>query len=161
MDKPQSTVQVIEVTPEETARTYAAFCVLREGRPVMSSVESFTQWVNSQQRPEGYRVVAAFVPEMSDAVAAAGFRLQHQLSKARFLYVDDLVTLPEHRLRGYADLVFEWLVEEARRLGCEQLHLDSGHQRHDAHRFYLKRGMVMNAHHFSMKIDSRSAHVQR
>ena len=118
----------------------------------MATAESFTDWVNQRQRPEGYRVVAAFLPGEPDAVAAAGFRVLHQLSKARFLYVDDLVTLPTHRSSGYAGMVFDWLVEEARRQGCEQLHLDSGHQRFDAHRFYLKRGMIMNAHHFSMNV---------
>ncbi len=119
----------------------------------MASAESFTEWVNSRQRPEGYRIVAAFLPELQDAIAAAGFRVLHQLSKARYLYVDDLITLPQYRSRGYANLIFEWLAEEARRLGCEQLHLDSGHQRHEAHRFYLKHGMAMNAHHFSMSFD--------
>ncbi len=144
--------QVVEVMPENTARTYAAFCVLREGRPIMSSMEGFTQWVNTRQRPEGYRIVAAFLPQTPDAVAAAGFRISHQLSKARFLYVDDLVTLPAYRGQGHADLLFAWLLEEARRQGCEQLHLDSGHQRYDAHRFYLKHGMRINAHHFSMQL---------
>ncbi len=148
----QPIAQVIEVGPEDTAYTYAAFCVLREGRPVMSSVDSFTQWVNTHQRPEGYRIVAAFLPEKHDAVAAAGFRVSHQLSKARFLYVDDLVTLPEYRSTGYADRLFAWLEQEARDQGCEQLHLDSGHSRYDAHRFYLKHGMTMNAHHFSMPV---------
>ncbi len=119
--------EVREVAAADTARTYAAFCVLREGRPVMASVNSFTDWVNQRQRPEGYRVVAAFLPGEPDAVAAAGFRVQHQLSKARFLYVDDLVTLLNHRSSGCAGMIFDWLVEEARRQGCEQLHLDSGH----------------------------------
>ncbi len=153
MPNERQIAQVVEVTPENTARTYAAFCVLRESRSVMSTPETFASWVNEKQRPEGYRVVAAFLPETPDAVAAAGFRVQHELSKARFLYVDDLVTLPGHRSSGYAGQIFAWLVEEARRLGCEQLHLDSGHQRYDAHRFYLKHGMVMNAHHFSMHVD--------
>ncbi len=144
--------EVREVAAADTVRTYAAFCVLREGRPVMASPESFAEWVNQIQRPEGYRVVAAFLPGEQDAVAAGGFRILHQLSKARFLYVDDLVTLPSHRANGFAGMVFDWLVEEARHHGCEQLHLDSGHQRFDAHRFYLKRGMIMNAHHFSMNV---------
>ena len=152
MAKDLQKAEVREVAAEDTARTYAAFCVLREGRPVMATSESFTDWVNQRQRPEGYRVVAAFLPGEPDAVAAAGFRVLHQLSKARFLYVDDLVTLPTHRANGYAGMVFDWLVEEARRQGCEQLHLDSGHQRFDAHRFYLKRGMIMNAHHFSLNM---------
>ena len=152
MDESSLQAEVREVAATETARTYAAFCVLREGRPVMASIHSFTDWVNQHQRPEGYRVVGAFLPGEPDAVAAAGFRILHQLSKARFLYVDDLVTVPTHRSSGYAGMVFDWLVEEARRQGCEQLHLDSGHQRFDAHRFYLKRGMIMTAHHFSMNV---------
>lgn len=152
MDKRSQIAQIIEVAPADTTRTYAALCELREGRPVMSSVESFTRWINQQQRSEGYRIVAAFLPGMPDAVAAAGFRILHQLSKGRFLYVDDLITLPQHRSNGYADLLFAWLLEEARRLGCVQLHLDSGHQRYDAHRFYLKHGMIINAHHFSMPV---------
>lgn len=152
MAKDLQKAEVRDVAAEDTGRTYAAFCVLREGRPVMATAESFTDWVNQRQRPEGYRVVAAFLPGEPDAVAAAGFRVLHQLSKARFLYVDDLVTLPTHRSSGYAGMVFDWLVEEARCQGCEQLHLDSGHQRFDAHRFYLKRGMIMNAHHFSMNV---------
>lgn len=153
MVKKQQIAEVLEIAAGDTARTYAAFCVLRAGRPVMASVEAFTEWIDQHQRPEGYRLVAACLPDMQDAVAAAGFRVQHQLSRARLLYVDDLVTLPGYRLSGYAAQVFAWLVEEARRLGCEQLHLDSGHQRHDAHRFYLKHGMVMNAHHFSLAIE--------
>jgi len=146
------TANIIEVAPEDTSRTYAAFCVLRQGRPVMASVETFAEWINSRQRPEGYRIVAAFLTGKPDAVAAAGFRILHQLSKARYLYVDDLVTLPEFRGQGHADLLFAWLLAEARNQNCEQLHLDSGHSRYDAHRFYLKHGMRMNAHHFSMNL---------
>jgi len=152
MSEPSQTVQIQEVAAEDTARTYATFLALREGRPVMASADSFVQWVNEQQRPEGYRIAAAFLPGMQDAVAATGFRILHQLSRARMLYVDDLVTVPKYRSSGYAGLIFDWLVAEARRHGCEQLHLDSGHQRFDAHRFYLKHGMIMNAHHFSMHV---------
>ena len=153
MGKQPQIAEVIEVPPDNTGLTYAAFRVLREGRSVMATRETFVSWVNGNQRPEGYRIVGAFLPGMSDAVAAAGFRKLHQLSKGPFLYVDDLVTLPEHRSSGYAGQIFAWIVGEARRLDCQQLHLDSGHQRHDAHRFYLKQGMHMNAHHFSMLLD--------
>lgn len=153
MDEPRQVARVVEVTPEETVRTYAAFCILREGRAIMKSPEAFVAWVNERQRPQGYRVVGAFLPDKLDAVAAAGFRIHCMLSRGSMLYVDDLVTIPEYRSMGYADQVFNWLLQEARRLGCERFHLDSGHQRHDAHRFYLNHGMQISAHHFSMKLD--------
>jgi GNAT superfamily N-acetyltransferase len=72
-------------------------------------------------------------------LAVAGFRVGHSLSWARFLYVDHLSTAPSARLRGYGRRLLGWLVEESRRLGCEQVHLDSGVglDRADAHRLYL------------------------
>jgi hypothetical protein len=47
--------------------------------------------------------------------------------------------------------LLDWLLEEGRRLGCDQLHLDSGVglDRADAHRLYLNAGMVIAAHHFA------------
>jgi len=42
----------------------------------------------------------------------------------------------------------DWLEAVAREDGCGQLHLDSGVQRFDAHRFYFTRGMAIRSHHF-------------
>ena len=38
--------------------------------------------------------------------------------------------------------------EHATRQGCQQLHLESGVQRKDAHRFYEREGMTMSSLHF-------------
>jgi hypothetical protein len=48
----------------------------------------------------------------------------------------------------------DWLGEEAQRLGCDQLHLDSGVgiDRADAHRLYLNSGLVIAAHHFARQV---------
>jgi hypothetical protein len=42
-------------------------------------------------------------------------------------------------------------VEEARRLGCDRIHLDSGVglERADAHRLYMNAGMAISSHHFA------------
>ena len=44
-----------------------------------------------------------------------------------------------------------WVEEEARRLGCDELHLDSGvgQDREDAHRFYFSHGMRIASYHFA------------
>ena len=46
-----------------------------------------------------------------------------------------------------------WLFEEAGRLGCDSLHLDSGvgPDRFDAHRLYLNHGLSIIGHHFAAK----------
>ena len=98
--------------------------------------------------------MGVFEDEVPHAVAAAGFRVGHMLAWGRYLYVDDLSTLPEARRRGYGRLLLEWLTEEARRLGCEQLHLDSGvtADRYDAHRLYLNTGLAITSHHFARRL---------
>jgi hypothetical protein len=50
--------------------------------------------------------------------------------------------------------LLDWLLEEAARLGCDQLHLDSGVglDRAGAHRLYLNAGMVIASHHFARRV---------
>ena len=74
--------------------------------------------VDRVQRPNGYRLLAAFEPDVEHAVAVAGFRLAHSLAWGRYLYVDDLVTLPEARGRGHARGLLRWLAAEAERECC-------------------------------------------
>lgn len=135
---------VKELLPGETALAHPA---MRELRPAFSDMDEFVRQVDELQRPEGYRLAVSL--EDAEAVAAAGFRRSHSLSWGDHLYVDDLVTLPAHRGRGHARALLDWLHDEARRLGCAQLHLDSGTQRHDAHRLYLRSGMDITAFHFA------------
>ena len=52
--------------------------------------------------------------------------------------------------------MFDWLAEEAARLSCRQIRLLSGVKRTDAHRFYLRKGMVIEAHYFSMNVSTAS-----
>ena len=42
-------------------------------------------------------------------------------------------------------------MELAAKEGCQQMHLDSGTQRKDAHRFYERQGMTMASFHFRRK----------
>ncbi|TMC88649.1 MAG: GNAT family N-acetyltransferase, partial [Chloroflexi bacterium] len=108
-------------------------------RPHIGSESDFVRRVDDVQRPDGYRIVARFVEGSEQAVAAAGFRVLHFLAWGDALYCDDLTTLPEHRGHGYAGALLDWMIEEARRLGCGEFHLDSGvaADRQDAHRLYF------------------------
>jgi GNAT superfamily N-acetyltransferase len=124
---------------------------MRELRTGLSDEETFVRAVDELQRPTGYRLLGAFEEDREDAVAVAGFRAFHCLAWGHALYVDDLSTLPSARRRGHGAALLAWLVEEAKRLGCDQLHLDSGVglDRADAHRLYLNSGLVISAHHFA------------
>jgi GNAT superfamily N-acetyltransferase len=144
---------VREIVPPDTG---LAFEAMRALRTELTDARSFVRRVDDVQRPEGYRLVGVFEDGSPAAVAVAGFRIAHSISWGRHLYVDDLSTLPEARRRGHGRRLLDWLVEEARRGGCEQLHLDSGvgASRADAHRLYLDAGFVISAHHFARVIAS-------
>jgi GNAT superfamily N-acetyltransferase len=112
----------------------------------------FVRRVDEVQRPEGYRLVGAF--EDGRCVAVAGFRVIHNLAWGDCLYVDDLSTHPDGRRRGHGRALLEWCAEEAVRLGCGQLHLDSGvgPEREDAHRLYFNTGLRITSYHFAKPV---------
>ena len=148
-DLPSETSQVAETREIRAGETGLAFAAMRELRTHSASEDEFVRRIDEVQRPEGYRLVGAFEDGEENAVAVAGFRLGNNLAWGHFLYVDDLITREAYRSRGHAGALMDWLVDEARRLGCDQLHLDSGTQRHDAHRFYLDHSLVIPGFHFA------------
>ncbi|QDX80163.1 GNAT family N-acetyltransferase [Denitratisoma sp. DHT3] len=88
----------------------------------------------------GRMVVAA----EGDAVRGlALWRLVENTYEGRRLYVDDLVTDADYRSRGVGHGLLAYLEGRARALDCDVLSLDSGTQRHDAHRFYFREGFVI------------------
>jgi GNAT superfamily N-acetyltransferase len=124
------------------------FPVMRQLRTQLSEDE-FLSRVKRQQAG-GYRL--AFVESGGDVRAVAGFRMIDNLAGGRILYVDDLVTDSAERSRGHGRALLEWLADRAREEGCQNLELDSGVQRFDAHRFYLANRMVISSHHFRLKL---------
>jgi len=122
------------------------FLVMVELRPHVTR-EQFVERIRRQQQ-SGYQL--AFLEETGTVRCVAGYRFLENLAWGRFLYVDDLVTADAARSQGWGRQLFDWLVDEARRHGCDQLHLDSGVQRFAAHRFYLRKGMDLTCHHFAL-----------
>ena len=131
------------------AEILSCFPVMAELRPHLAEA-GFLDRVRRQQRESGYEL--AFIAENGNVKAVAGFRIAEFLAWGRILYVDDLVTTGVERSRGHGQRLFEWLVARAREAGCAEFHLDSGVQRFDAHRFYLRHRMEINSHHFALKL---------
>jgi GNAT superfamily N-acetyltransferase len=136
-----------ELLPPETG---LAFEAMRALRPHHAERGAWIARVDELQRPDGYRLVAAFDDRDDEAVAVAGFRLGHNLAWGRFIYVDDLSTLPAARGSGHGEALLRWIFDEAQRLGCDEVHLDSGTvpERWAAHRLYHRVGMSISSHHF-------------
>lgn len=141
----------IATTDSEIAACYP---VMWELRPHIAE-DQFLSRIRSQEKA-GYQL--AFVEQSDGVVAVAGFRVGENLAWGRFLYVDDLVTLPAHRSKGFGASLLSWLREFAAKESCAQMHLDSGIQRKDAHCFYEREGMSMTSFHFVENIAPNKAH---
>lgn len=103
-----------------------------------------------RMKSEGYFL--AFLEDAGDVRAVAGYRFYDKLFSGLNLYVDDLVTDATARSRGHGKALLAWLVGEARARGCDNFELDSGVQRHDAHRFYLRERMKIASYHFTLPL---------
>ncbi len=130
------------------AEIMACFPILKTLRLHLDEA-SFVHRVRGQEAA-GYRLLSVGAGDAPEAVA--GFRVGENLAWGSFLYVDDLVTLPAARSRGHGATLLRWLREYARREGCGALHLDSGVQRLDAHRFYEREGMACASFHFAIEL---------
>jgi GNAT superfamily N-acetyltransferase len=85
--------------------------------------------------------------------AVAGFRISEWLAGGKYLEIEDLVSKGSERSKGYGGELFDWLVEHAKENDCQQLRLVSRVNRLAAHRFYLRKGMNLEAHYFSMNLN--------
>lgn len=136
---------VLAGSAEDVARCYPALSQLR----THIDREEFLRRVELQQR-EGYRL--AYVEREGEVSAVAGFRVIESMGRGRFLQVEDLVTEEMVRSEGYGEVLFTWLCDHARSLGCERVELDAGVHRGEAHRFFCRQRMQISAHHFTLPL---------
>lgn len=134
---------------EEIQRCYK---VMHQLRPHLEE-KSFVEQV-IRQMGKGYRLF--YLEENEEVKALVGFRILEFLAWGKVLYIDDLITDMEERGKGYAGKLLIWVMGQAKIAKCDQIHLDSGPQRHDAHRLYLNHGFKLNCHHFALNLNEES-----
>lgn len=136
-----------EIPPGETASAFAALSVLR---PALTDINRFVEQVNKVQRAQGYRLLGIFEEGKANAVAVCGFREETNLASGRHIHIDDFVTVPQSRRRGYAQRLLQEVHRIAQENGIAQLHVDSNvsSERTAAHRVYFQNGFEISAYHF-------------
>lgn len=151
-----SGTQVIEGLREiEAAETATAFAALSILRPMLTDVNRFVEQVNTLQRPQGYRLLGIFEEGKSSAVAVCGFRVSVNLFSGTYIHIDDVVTIPNSRGRGYAARLLAEVAKIAREEGITQIQINStvGHDRTEARRLYFRHGFDITGHHFVCKVE--------
>jgi GNAT superfamily N-acetyltransferase len=126
----------------------SCYPVMAQLRPHVAA-DDFLPRVKRQTAIAGYQIAYLIEEEVK---AVAGFRISECLAWGKFLYVDDLVSAESERSKGYGGRLFDWLVNHAQEKRCDQFHLDSAVQRFGAHRLYLMKRMIIEGHHFGLKL---------
>ena len=137
--------KILTVTSD--ADIQQCYPIMSQLRPHIAS-EDFLPQIKTQMA-DGYML--ACIKKGDLVVAVAGFRIGRNLAWGKHLYVDDLVTDSNNRSGGYGRKMIDWIILFAKEKSCEQLHLDSGTQRIEAHKFYKREGLDLASYHFSKK----------
>ncbi len=135
----------IAETEQEIRDCYA---VMSELRPHISR-EDFLPRVKKLSADTGFRLVYL---QDGEVKAVGGFRIAEWLAGGKYLEIEDLAAKDGERSKGCGGAIFDWLVEFAKRENCAQIRLVSHVQRFGAHRFYRRKGMIIEAHYFSMSL---------
>ncbi len=130
-------------------RVLKCYEVINNLRPNISH-ENILDVFQKMER-ENYQII--FIEDNNKPVSFAGFRYITHFYAGNIIYIDDLNTLPNHRGKGYAGKLLDHIFEIARAKKLDALHLDSGHQRFEAHRLYLNKGFIIGSHHFVKKVE--------
>jgi GNAT superfamily N-acetyltransferase len=136
-------------TPEDIAKAFEA---MKELRPHLKDKASFVEQIQKQQNQAYFLGIL----EGDQTAACLGFRLMTTLAWGNIMYIDDLVTRAQSRGKGYAGELLMYAIAQAGAFGCDQIHLDTGYTRHDAHRVYLQHGFKMNSHHLSLDLKDKN-----
>lgn len=136
----------IAVTEEQIAN---CFPVMSELRPHLSA-GGFVALIRRLNSIAGLEL--AYLRDGDDIKAVAGYRVSEWLAGGKYLEIEDLVSASSERSRGYGGELFDWLTDLAAQRGCRQVRLVSRTTREAAHRFYLRKGMSLEAYYFSMDV---------
>ncbi|WP_444942392.1 GNAT family N-acetyltransferase [Microbulbifer sp. ZKSA004] len=122
--------------------------VLSQLRPHISK-DDFLKRILSLTHNCGYKLARL---DDNGIKAVAGYRISDWLHTGKYLEIEDLITSAEKRSSGYGGKLFDWILEQAKVEGCNQVRLVSGIQREQAHKFYIEKGMVWEAKYFSINV---------
>ena len=125
------TYELVDLEPGDERLVRDMLPVLRELRTHLD--ESSLTAIYAEGHPQGLRFLVAY--DGGRCVGVAGWRVVALTFAIRKLYVDDLVTTADGRSEGVGHALLAELETRGRAAGCAVLDLDSGVQRHDAHRF--------------------------
>lgn len=107
--------------------------------------EDFTVFVE-EFKQSNYQCLGIY--EEGSLVATVGFWVGVRFYCGKYMYVNNFVVDSAKRGKGFGSRIMCWLEEEAVRLGCKAVVLDSYVTNKAAHQFYFGKGYHISNFHF-------------
>ena len=134
---------------------------LKTDQEILSCFAIMKQLVNSIKRNSfieqirrkekmGYKLYALKVK--NEIVSLIGIRIYEYFGCGKFLIIDDLVSDEGKRDNGYGGILFQWAIDYARNIKCNEIQLDSSIGLFQAHKFYFNKEMKISNYHFTLNI---------
>ncbi|CAF3288139.1 unnamed protein product [Rotaria socialis] len=122
--------------------------IFRQLRPHLPDDEkTYVNQIRDICRTGPARIIVAMNDEI---LGLAVYRVARNMKYAEHIYCDDLVTNENSRSSGVGRCLINYMKNEGKKLGIDQLTLDSGCQRGRAHKFYHREGFIINQYGFMM-----------
>ncbi|CAF1575337.1 unnamed protein product [Rotaria magnacalcarata] len=142
-------VDVTELSEKDNAQLLIqAHGIFRQLRPHLPDDEkTYVNQIRDICRTGPARIIVAMNDEI---LGLAVYRVTRNMKYAEHIYCDDLVTNENSRSSGVGRCLINYMKNEGKKLGIDQLTLDSGCQRGRAHKFYHREGFIINRYGFMM-----------
>lgn len=118
--------------------------VLNEMYPSLS----FEEYSNEldEMLPHRYGQVAVF--ENGECLGLTGYWLGSKLWCGKYMELDNVVVCAKHRSKGIGKLLFDFMLEKAKKEKVTMLSLDSYTSNFKAHKFFYNEGYAPRGFHF-------------
>lgn len=113
-------------------------------------LETYERFLNDML-PHNYKQLVVF--ENDICVGITGFWFGTKLWTGKYLEIDNFVTHPNHRKKGIAKIMTDYLALKASDLNCTCIVLDAFSGNFEAHRFYYNQGYAPRGFHFIKTIN--------
>lgn len=88
-----------------------------------------------------------------EIVGIVGYWFGSKLWCRKYIECDNVVVSKNHRRKGIAKMIFNYIEDKARQLDCTILALDSYTDNFSAHKFFYQEGYVPRGFHFINVLD--------
>ncbi|CAF1214268.1 unnamed protein product [Rotaria sordida] len=149
-------IQVIDITDlseneyeQFLIRVHNIYLQLRPHLPI--DQKTYIDQIRNIRHNGSVRIIIAINNnDKNEVLGLAAYRVVYNIKYGKHIYCDDLVTSENRRSLGVGRCLINYMKNEGKKLDINQLTLDSGCQRGQAHKFYYREGFIISQFGFKM-----------